>query len=252
MSNVFFSASYSNTMDILNDNRVKMYLSSLGGADPIRNLRTVCQCHTKDLPENAHNETAMPHDPDSIKVAAKEEKTFVGSIRMYITNNFYFDFDTIHYLFHKMFNCKDVHNVLTYHSVLEIHFFTHPPCAKYMKEDYYNLMLASSIYFQNFSLWSYLIKGLERILRGSFLYGNNEAVDLAFKKFFSFCVNVLQLDFYVSSKIGVRSLIMKCIESHLQKTKIIDILKKLLNMSFEKELDLQIPIIHFALLLQQI
>jgi len=236
-------------MDLLKNARVQEYVASLRGMNPSQFKLSVCQCLLKNLPDNAHTEVAKPFATNCAELATIREMSSVGSLVIYITMTTYFDGDTMKYLINKMLNCEDVDGVYAFSNVLDCNFNMHPPCAKYMSAEYEKLLLIPyKNYFKEMSLWDYLIDWLKCLVSGSYLYGTNEVFDLAFKWFFQFFINILNVDFEVSKKNNYTPLVLKCLKYNPErKTRMYEI-TTLLDKLFNTGYNLQIPIINLALL----
>ncbi|XP_050062194.1 uncharacterized protein LOC126551875 [Aphis gossypii] len=240
-------------MNILKDNRVKEYISSLNGWNPIQCMPLHCQCFGENLSEDAHLVIAYPFSNNLAELAAIQGPKNVRSIIMYITKTSYFNGDTMKYLVNEMLQCKDVVTIEQYYNVLDQNLKMHPPCAQYMDKEYEKLLLVSyRKYFGEMSLWDYIIELLNQITTGDILYGDNEAYDLAFKRCLSFCICILKIDFEVSKRKNVRSLVAKCLNYHsARRTRMSDI-TKLLDMLYNTGYNFQTQVIDLALLVNQL
>jgi len=240
-------------MNILKDNRVKDYISSLNGWNPIQYMPLHCQCFGENISEDTHSVIAYPFSNNLAELAAIQGPKNVRSIIMYITETSYFNGDTMKYLVNEMLQCKDVATIEQYYNVLDQNFKMHPPCAQYMDKEYEKLLLLSyRKYFGEMSLWDYIIELLNQITTGDILYGDNEAYDLAFKRCLSFCICILQIDFEVSKRKNVRPLVAKCLNYHsARKTRMSDI-TKLLDMLYNTGYNFQTQVIDLALLVNQL
>ncbi|XP_029341190.1 uncharacterized protein LOC100574254 [Acyrthosiphon pisum] len=175
----------------------------------------------------------------------------VRLIEMYITITSYFNADTMKFLVNKMLECKDVETVEHYYNVLDKNLKLHPPCAQYMDEEYEQLLLSSyRKYFGEMTLWDYIIECLKNITRGSLLYGDDDAFDLAFKRCFCFCICILQVDFEVSK--NKRSLVAKCLKYKLERETRMNEISTLLDKSYNTGYNFQMPVIHLAILVSQL
>lgn len=236
-------------MDILKNNRVQEYLRTLNGKSPIQHVTTICQCMQNDFPQNAHCDERNPFSNNLVELATVNQSRLV----MYITKTTYFSGNTMKYLLNEMLNCKNVEKVEWYNNVLEQNFKFHPPCAQYMNLEYEQLLLAPyRKYFMEMSLWDYLIENFKLMSNTSFLYGDDDVFALAFEKCLSFCVRVLQLNFEASKKNNFRPLIMKCLRYNPERRTRLHDISKLLNMAFNTGYDVQMSIIHLAILVNEI
>lgn len=239
-------------MDILKNNRVKEYLRTLNGKSPIQYVITICKCIENNYPKNVHSERTNPFSNNFVELATVDQKQN-GSLVAFITKTTYFSGDTMKYLLNEMLNCKSIERVEQFNNVLERNFKFHPPCAQYMAVEYEQLILTPyRKYFMEMSLWDYLIENLNCLKNGSFLYGNDEVFDLAFKRCLSFCVRVLQVNFEVSKKNDFRPLIMKCLKYNPERRTRLSDISKLLNMVFNTGYDIQMPIIYLAIIINEI
>lgn len=239
-------------MDILKNSRVQEYINSLNGKSPIQYGLTVCQCILQNISKNAHSEIAKPFSNNLVELVAVDQKQN-RSMVSYITKTTYFSGDTMKYLLNEILNCKDVETIEMYNNVIDQNFKFHPPCAQYMHLEYEKLMLTPyRKYFMEMSLWDYLIEQFNCMTNGSILYGNDVVFDLAFKRCFSFCVRVLQVNFEMSKKEDFRPLIMKCLNYNPERKTRLSTINKLLNMLFNTGYDFQMPIIHLAILINEI
>lgn len=238
-------------MNILKDSLAKDYISSLNGSIPF--TFTTCQCIRENIPEDAHSVIAYPISNNLAELAANQGPERIRMIVMYITETSYFNGDTMKFLVNEMLVCKDVATIEQYYNVLEINFMMHPPCAQYMDNEYEQLLLGTyRKYFGEMTLWDYIIELLNQIKSGSLVYGDKQAFDLAFKRCFSFCVCVLQIDFEVSKRKNVRSLVAKCLKFNSErKTRMSDI-TKLFDMLYKTEYDFKMQLIDLAILINQL
>ncbi|KAF0706323.1 ACYPI006543 protein [Aphis craccivora] len=240
-------------MNILKDSRVKEYISSLNGWNPLQRMLLHCQCIGENISEDAHPVIAYPFSNNLAKLAAIQGPKNIRLTVMYITETSYFNRDTMTFIVNKMLQCNDVATIEQYYNVLDQNFKMHPPCAQYMNKEYEKLLLGSNKkYFGEMSLWDYIIGLLNQITTGDILYGDNEAYDLAFKKCLSICICILQIDFEVSKRKNVRPLVAKCLKYHsTRKTRMSDI-TKLLDMLYNTGYDFQTQVIDLALLVNQL
>ncbi|KAF0752994.1 ACYPI006543 protein [Aphis craccivora] len=240
-------------MDMLKDSIVKKYKSSLDGWNPLQCMPLDCQCIRENISEDAHSVIAYPYSNNMAELAAIQGPKNIRLIIMYISKTCYFNGDTMKYLVNEMLQCKDVETIEQYYNVLDQNFNMHPPCAQYMDKEYDKLLLGSHRkYFEEMSLWDYIIKLLNQITTGEILYGDNEAYDLAFKNCLSFCICILQIDFEVSKRKNVRPLVAKCLKYHsARKTRMSDI-TKLLDTLYNTGYDFQVQVIDLALLVNQL
>ncbi|XP_025202472.1 uncharacterized protein LOC112599676 [Melanaphis sacchari] len=240
-------------MNILKDSRVKEYISSLDGLSPVQYVPTVCQCIKENFPENAHSDIAYPFSNNLAELAANQGPKNIRLIVMYITKTSFFNGDTMKFLVNEMLECKEDATVEQYYNVLDQNFKMHPPCAQYMDTEYEQLILGPyRKCFGEMTLWDYIIERLNQITSGSLLYGDNKAFDLAFKRCFSFCVCILQMDFEVSKKRNIRSLIAKCLKYNSERKTRMSEITKLLDMLFNTGYDFQMPVINLAILVNQL
>jgi len=152
-----------------------------------------------------------------------------------------------------MLECKKVQTTEQYYNVLDKNFKLHPPCAQYMEKEYEQLLLSSyRNHFGEMTLWDYIVECLNNITRGSLLYGDNEAFDLAFNRCFSFCVRILEVDFEVSKKKNKRSLVAKCLKYKLERRTRMSEISTLLDKLFNTGYSFQMPVIHLAILVSQL
>jgi len=240
-------------MDIFKDSQVIRYIASLNGSSPAQHVPTVCQCIEKNIPDDTHSDIAVPFSSNLAELAANSEQKDIRLIVMYITNSSYFNGDTMKFLVSEMLICNDVVTVEHYYHILEKNLMLHPPCAQYMNTEYDQLLLSSSVnQFGEMALWEYIIERLVKISEGSILYANNKAFDLAFKRCFSFCISILQIDFEVSKKKNIRSLVSKCLKYKLERRTRMSEINKLLDVLFNTGYNFQISIIHLAMLVSQL
>lgn len=240
-------------MNILKDSRVIEYISSLDGLSPIQYVPTVCQCIKENIQEDAHSDIAVPFSSNLAELAANQGPKYIKLIVMYITKTSYFNGDTMKFLIKEMLECKDVEIVEQYYNVVAQNFKMHPPCAQYMETEYEKLLLGSYKHnFREITLWDYIIECLNNMTNGSLLYGDDKAYDLAFKRCFSFCICVLQIEFEVSKKKNVKSLVAKCLKYKLERKTRMSEITKLLDMLFNTGYDFQMPVINLAILVSQL
>jgi len=240
-------------MNILKDSLVKDYISSLNGSSPIQYVPKNCQCIKENIPEDAHSGIAYPFSNNLAELAANQGPKNIRLIVMYVTKTSYFNGDTMKFLVNEMLVCKDVATIEQYYNVLDKNVMMHPPCAQYMDTEYEQLLLGSyRKYFGEMTLWDYIIELLNQITNGSLVYGDNPAFDLAFKRCFSFCVCVLQIDFEVSKRKNVRSLVAKCLKYNSERKTRMSEITKLLDMSYKTGYDFKMQVIHLAILINQL
>jgi len=241
-------------MNIFQDSQVIEYIESLDGLSPVQLYETtVCQCIQNNIPEDAHLNIVIPFSSNLAELAANREQKNVKQIVMYITKSSYFNGDTMKFLISEMLICNDVETVEQYYHVLDNNLMQHPPCAHYMYMEYDLLLLSSTRnYFEEMALWDYIIERLSKIADGSILYGSNKTFDLAFKRCFSFCVYILQIDFEVSKKKKRRSLVAKCLKYKLERRTRMSEINKLLDKLYNTGYEFKMPIIHLAILVNQL
>ncbi|XP_060858991.1 uncharacterized protein LOC132936310 [Metopolophium dirhodum] len=240
-------------MNILKDKSVIRYITSLDGLSPAQHLLTVCQCIKKNIPEDAHSDIAVPFSSNLAELAANQGPNHLRQIKMYIKKTSYFNTDTMKFLINKMLECKDIKTIEHYYCVLDKNFKLHPPCAEYMDKEYEQLLLSS--YRNNIgemTLWDYIVECLNNITKGSLLYGDDKAFELAFKMCFSFCIGILQVDFEVSKKKNNRSLVSKCLKYKLERRTRMSEISTLLDHLFNTGYNFQMPVIHLAILVNQL
>ncbi|XP_029341564.1 uncharacterized protein LOC100573988 [Acyrthosiphon pisum] len=240
-------------MNILKDRRVAEYISSLNGLSSNQYIMfTFCECiNNNNTPEDAHSNIAEPCSSNLAELAADRKN--VRLIQMYITITSYFKADTMKFLVNKMLECKDVETVEHYYNVLDKNLKLHPPCAQYMDEEYEQLLLSSyRKYFGEMTLWDYIIECLKNITRGSLLYGDDDAFDLAFKRCFCFCICILQVDFEVSKNKNKRSLAAKCLNYKLERETRMNEISTLLDKSYNTGYNFKMSVIHLAILVSQL
>lgn len=241
-------------MNLLKDQRAQEYLAN---TDPkmvefgMLNRPTNCLCILKNLPENSHSGIVTPFSRNLAELAAYEGAEY--HCTMPISKEFYFNSDTMVFLINEMLNSENVVTVEQYYNVLDLNFSEHPPCASYMNVEYEQLLLSSNKQFlKEMTLWDYLIENFNLIINGSLLYGDNKVFDTAFKRCFSFCLAILEVDFEVSKMKNVRPLIMKCLRFNpVRKTRLSEI-TKVLDMLFNTGYDFQILVIRLAKLINDI
>lgn len=239
-------------MNLFSDDKVKEYLSSLGETKAIQLVRTICQCHTTNALVKIHDETATAHSDNMVQLATSQEGAPLRTLVMYITEKSYFSGDSMRHLIVKMFDSKDMAGVLMYSNVLNTNFGMHPPCARYMSDEYYKLLLVPfDGHFRDMTLWRYLIHRLNDIVDRSYPYGRDKVSDMAFKRTLTFCVNLLQMDAEVYSQTNVKPLIIKCLNINVDHEHRMVFMKKILDMAFVEGQDLQVPIINLAVLLRR-
>lgn len=241
------------TMNLLRDRRVVKYISSLDGLSPSQYVPMACLCIKENMLINdAHCETVKPFSKNLAELAANQGPKNIRLIVMYITKVFYFNGDTMKFLVNEMLECRDVETVEQYYNVLDQNFMKHPPCAQYMHTEYEQLLLSTyRKCFNEMTLWDYLVDCLNQITSGIILYGDSEVHDLAFKRCFTFCVTILQIDFEVSKKKNLRSLVAKCLNYNCERRTRMSEINKLLDMLFNTGYDFQMPVINLAILISQ-
>lgn len=239
-------------MNILENSEVKEYISSLNGKSFCHYLIIDCQCFNENTPLNDHAEKAEPFSKNLAELAVNRTSKNPRLVVMYISKKSYFSGDTMKLLIYRMLDSKDVDKVEQYYTILDQNFRVHPPCAPYMATEYENFILTSfNSCFGEIVLWDYLMDCFNRIVSGSILYGDNEPFDLAFKRCFSFCVSILQINFEVSKKNGLRPLIMKCLKFNPERRTRMSEITKLLDMLFNTGYGFQMPVINLAILVNQ-
>lgn len=210
-----------------------------------RTLRSVQSC--------VHDETATMHNHNMVQMSVAQKEFPLSSVMMYITDKSFFGGESMAFLMDKMVACKTTDSALMFHSVLQNNFYMHPPCAKYMAEQYFKLMLfPSENHFGGMRYWDFLIDCLKKIVDGSYSYGRNRDADIGFKKSFSFALTLLQFDYETSVFNKVESLIIKCLNYNMAETGGINGLSHLLNMVYNVDVDLKVLAIDFAVLLNHI
>ncbi|VVC29123.1 Hypothetical protein CINCED_3A024667 [Cinara cedri] len=243
-------------MNLFNDRKVKEYIDLLNGHSFIKHVMTYCRCIENNFPKYAHTDSA-PFSKNLAELAARQEPETIKLLVMYISNESYYNADTMTFLVSEMMNCENIDKVDQYYNVLYANFRKHPPCALYMAKDYEQLMLTrkqenATKYFRGMSLWEYLIECFYRITSGSILYGENGAFDLAFYRFFKFCVEILQTEYETAKHYGTRPLIMKCLNYNPKRpTRLTEIIK-LLDMLFNTGFNFQLSVIQLAILVKEI
>jgi len=239
-------------MNILKDDMVQKYLSSLDGMSPIYYVDTDCQCIKENIPLNAHSDNAKPFSSNMAELSVIQGQHNIRLVTIYITKTSYFVSETMQYFINEMLNSKNIETVEQYYNVLDTNFMMHPPCAPYMHTEYRNLMLTPfKKFFKEMALWDYLVHNFHLITSKSLSCGDNKVFDLAFKRCLSFCIRVLQFDFEVSKKTNQKPLIMMCLKYNPKRKRSISVTTKLLRMLFNTGYDLQMPVIHLALLVEQ-
>lgn len=239
-------------MNVLENSKVKEYISSLNGKSSCHHLLTECGCINGIMPLNAHDEDAKPFSKNLAELALNRSSKNPRLAGMYVSKKSYFMGDTMKLLVHRMFDSKDAIKVDQYYNVLYQNFSLHPPCAPYMATEYENFILTPcNSCLGEMSLWDYLMDCFNQIISGSILYGNNIPFDLAFKKSFSFCVSILQMNFELSKKNGLRPLIMKCLKFNPERRTRMSEITKILDMLFNTGYDFQMPVINLAILVHQ-
>lgn len=240
-------------MDLLKDATVKEYISSLDGISPSYNLLNSCQCLQKNMPEGIHAETTKPYNNNSAELAAMRKCNNIKLVSVFITMKSYFNGDTMKMLMNKMLKCKDTDTVEDFYYVLYSNFLMHPPCAQYMNLEYENLLLTPyKNYFMGMTLWDYLIDCLNLITSRSFPNQDNKVAIYSIKKSFIFCVDILQMDFEVSKKKNCNPLVMKCLKYDPEKKPRMHKFTNFLNKLFKDMKDFEIPVIHLAMLVNQL
>lgn len=238
-------------MNILRDAGVKKYIMSLEGTSR-RFVPTSCQCIEKNMPPNSHAETAKPFSCNLAELAANQEKDNITNMMLYVSSVSYFNGITMQFLINEMLVCKDLDTVDQCYSVLDQHFRMHPPCAHYMNVEYEQLILTPyGKCFREMTLWEYLMECFNDLTSGYFLYGENIVKDSAFKKCFSFCVSVLQVNFEVAKKNNSRPLIMKCLNYNPQRKTRMSEIMKVLDMLYNTGYDIQILVVKLAILVNK-
>jgi len=240
-------------MNLLKNDRVQEYISSLGGMNPSQKKLSICKCLQKNSLVNAHTQDAKQFSNNLAKVAVTQGNDTIKSVVIYITVTSYFGGNTMQYLIENMLNAEDITNVQVYYNILDSNFDLHPPCAKYMSEEYEKLLLVPHTnYFQDMALWDYLIDRLRCLIDGTYLYGENVVFDFSFKMLFCFCIDILNVDFEVSKKNNSDALIMKCLKYNpKRKTRMYDI-TTLLDKLFNTGFNFQMPVINLALLINEL
>lgn len=243
-------------MNILQNDKVQEYISSLAGKSPCHYIRINCQCFQENMPLNGHDEDAQAYSNNMMQLAILNLSTKnLKPALIHIRKTQYLKGISMMFLVEKMLNCKDVESVEQFYNILDKNFTTHPPCAPYMNKEYENFIITPYKYFADFeedmSLWDYLMKSFNNIISGDLLYGTIRVFDLAFKRCFSFCVNILLIDFESCKKNGLRPLISKLLNFNpnrrTRKSRII----KMLDMLFNSGLDFPMPIINLAILVNE-
>jgi len=226
---------------------------ALARTNPIRGVMTICRRHVKEVPDCVHDETATMHSHNMVELAVLQKQPTVSSIVMYITEKSFFGSDSMVYLVDKMLGAQSVGSALMYHGVLHNNFYMHPPCAKYMTEEYYKLMLVpSDKRMDGMAFWDYLIDRLNKIVDRSRSYGNNAGADMGFKKCFTFCLTILQFDYEVSRTNNAEPLLRKCLNYNPERIMKNGGLNNMLNMLFSTECDLQVLAMDLAVLTNRI
>lgn len=242
-------------MNIMKNPSIQDYLSTLDGKSPVYDMLVMfnCKCIVECVQSNdAHSENAAPVSSNLAELAANQGPKHITSIVMYVTKTSYFNCDTMKFLVGKMLECVDIGVVESYYQTLERNFNMHPPCARYMKTEYEQLMLSPyRKCFKEMTLWDFLVDSFKLITSGSFLYGENKVYDLAFKRCLDFCVTVLQIDFEASKIDSSRPLIMKCLNYNPDRKTRMSEITKLLEMLFNTGYDLQMSIFNLAYLIDQ-
>lgn len=243
-------------MDLFNSREVKQYMILLNKQSSCKYVMTDCQCIKKNLPKDAHINGACPFSSNMAELAVRQYSDNISFVLMYLSHAFYFNAETMKFIINEMMNCKNIKIIDQYYYVLERNLRMHPPCANYMTEEYEQLMVMHehkniTTCFRGMSLWEYLMECIKRITSGSILLGNNQAFDLAFYKYFKFCVYILQMEYEVSKKNGTRPLIMKCLKYNSEnrtRLKITKLLDKLFNTGYNFE----VPVVQLAILIKDI
>lgn len=244
-------------MDLLKNATVKEYISSLDGSSPCYIMLNTCQCLKRNMPDGAHNKDAICFRNNSVELAVLRESSKIRSVVMYISKKSYFGGDSMKMLTNSMLNCIDVDTIDRFYYVINTNFLMHPPCAHYMNKEYENFILTPyKKCFLEMTLWDYLIDCLNKITKGSFLNLDGDDKDnkvsiYAIKKSFTFCVEVLQMDFEVSKKKNYQPLVLKCLKYNPVRKTRMHKMYSLLDKLFKNMKDFKMPAIHLAMLINQ-
>lgn len=244
-------------MQVLGNRVVQEYVSSLNGNNPAFSLLTGCRCIgvDNDASNDGHVDggvVASPVSHNLVELAANQGPKDVRLIGIYVTKVSYFKGDTMKFLIDRMLAAKNTETVEYYHNALDKNFTMHPPCAHYMRAEYEQMMLAEcKKYFKDTCLWDYLIQLLNLVTNGTFVYGEDEVFDLAFKRCFAFCVNVFQINFEVAERRNFKPLIMSCLKYNPMRTTRMSEISKLLDRLFNTGYNFQVPVVSFAILIDR-
>lgn len=244
-------------MQVLQNRVVQEYVSSLNGKNPVFGLFTGCRCIDDDHPssDDGHVDPGVLVSPVShnlVELAANQGPKDVRLVGIYVTKQSYFNGDTMKFLIDRMLAAESTETVEYYYSALDKNFTMHPPCAQYMKDEYEKMMLAEcKKYFKHTCLWDYLLQLLNLVTNGTFVYGENEVFDVAFKRCFSFCANVFQINFEVAQRRNYKPLIMTCLKYNPMRTTRMSEISKLLDRLFNTGYNFQMPVVSFAILIDR-
>lgn len=243
-------------MNLLQNDKVQEYISTLAGKSPCHYIRINCQCLQENMPLNGHDENAKPYSDNMVQLEIKNlSPKNLRPALINIRNSQYFNGISMMFLVKEMLNCKTVVSVEQHYNILDKNLTMHPPCAPYMNREYEHFIITPYKYFEDFeedmSLWDYLMQSFNKIINGNLLYGSNRVFDLAFKRCFSFCVSILLMNFELCKKNGFSPLISKLLNFNPnRKTRKCGI-TKMLDMLFNSGLDFQMPVINLAILVNE-
>jgi len=113
----------------------------LDRTSPAHKVITICRRHIIEVPDCVHDETTKTYSNNMSQLSMIEKSPDISSIVMYLTERSFFGTDSMVFMMDKMLNNQTIDNVLTYFGMLQNNFYMHPPCAKYMAEEYHKLML---------------------------------------------------------------------------------------------------------------
>lgn len=239
-------------MQLFEDPLVKEYISSLDGKSFCQYMITKCQCiYSDDLPINAHQ------DAKPLESTMRQPYTKIGDdVKINfssLSEKIYYPAKIMKDLIREMLISKEIKKIEKLYCQIDQNLKLHPPCADYMISEYRELFLSPNevTFFDELSLWKYLLNTFECLINGTSSYGDSDVYDLAFQRFFAFCVRVLQMDYDFSKKKGTRPLIMDCLNYNpSRKTRLKD-MTKYLDMLFNSGYDFLMSVVNLAILVDK-